>query len=166
MRIALTGDTRTALIAQLQVAYANHTTRLVRRSHPLRALAEGKAVDDVAQFFALGEQTIRDWRHAFIGRGMDSLGDRPRPGRPPKRTTHPRQELQDLSLVGPEAAGSSGACWTAGMIADLITVRFCVDNAPRYVGHLLGRRGFSYQLGRLGPRLESGRDERGRQSAR
>ena len=60
MRIALTGDTRKALIAQLQVAYASHTIRVVRRVHARLLLAEGEALTDGAQFFALGEQTIRD----------------------------------------------------------------------------------------------------------
>jgi len=149
MRIALTGDTRKALIAHLQLAYTTHTTRLVRRIHALLALAEGKAVEEVARFFGLGEQTMRDWLHGFIGRGMASLVYRAREGRPPKLTAAQRADLKGLVLAGPEAAGYSSACWTSGMIADLITVRFGVDYAPRYVCHLLGLLGLSYQRGRF-----------------
>lgn len=149
MRIALTGDTRKALVACLQQAYATHTTRLVRRIHALLALADGKSVAEVAELFALGEQTIRDWLHAFIGRGMASLVYRPREGRPPKLTTAQRADLKGMILAGPETAGYSSACWTSGMIAELIKVRFGVDYTPRYVCHLLGVLGLSYQRGRF-----------------
>jgi transposase len=86
IRIALGGETRKALVQRLQQAYATHPTRLVRRIHVLLALAEGKSVDEVAQLFAVGEQTIRDWRHAFVLAGVDSLFYRPQCGRPAKLT--------------------------------------------------------------------------------
>jgi transposase len=149
IRIALTGETRKALITHLQEAYASPTIGVVRGVHALLALAEGKALDEVAQFFAVGEQTIGDWLHAFIGRGLDSFGARPRPGRPPKLTAPQRQELKGVVLAGPEAAGYSSARWTSGMIADLITGRFQVDDAPRSVCHLLGLLGLSFQRGRF-----------------
>ena len=100
-------------------AYATHTPRLVRRIHVLQSLAEGRSVD------------------------------RPHPGRPPKLTAAKRQELKDLILAGPDAAGFSSACWTAGIIADLITRRLPVEYAPRYVCHFLGKLGFSIQKGRF-----------------
>lgn len=149
IRIALSNDSRKALVARLQQAYATHTTRLVRRVQALLALTEGKSVDEVARLFAVGEQTVRDWLHAFVLSGVDSLFERPRTGRPPKLTARQRQDLKEVILVGPEAAGYSSACWTSGMIADLIKLRFRVDYAPRYVCHLLGSLGLSFQRGRF-----------------
>jgi transposase len=149
IKIALTGATRKTLIARLQDAYASHTTRLVRRIHALIALADGTAVSEIACLLAVGEQTIRDWLHAFLVRGVASLVYRPREGRPPKLTAAQRAELTGVVLAGPEAAGYSSACWTSGMIADLITHRFGVDYAPRYVCYLLGRLGLSFQRGRF-----------------
>jgi transposase len=149
IRIALARETRKALIARLQDAYASHTTRLVRRIHALLALADGTSVDEIAQLLAVGEQTIRDWLHGFIGRGLASLLYRPREGRPPKLTAAQRADLKEVVLAGPEAAGYSSACWTSGLITELIKVRFGVDYAPRYVCYLLGRLGLSYQRGRF-----------------
>ena len=149
IRMTLVGETRKAMIQRLQQAYANQTTRLIRRIHALLTLAEGKMLDDVAEMFGIGEQTVRDWQHAFIAEGVASLFYQPRTGRPAKLTASQRQELKDLVLTGPEAAGYSSGCWTSGMIADLIKLRFRVDYAPRYVCHLLGLLGLSFQRGRF-----------------
>jgi transposase len=70
-------------------------------------------------------------------------------GRPPKLTAGQRQELREILVAGPEDAGYTSACWTAGMIADLIRLRFKVDDAPRDVCHLLDALGFSYQKGKF-----------------
>jgi transposase len=147
--MTLESETRKALIQRLHQAYANHTTRLVRRIHALLALAEGKMLDEVAEMFGIGEQTVRDWQHALIGEGVASLFYRPRAGRPAKLTVNQRKELKELVLTGPEVAGYSSGCWTSGMIADLIKLRFRVDYAPRYVCHLLGLLGLSFQRGRF-----------------
>jgi transposase len=149
VRIALTDETRKAVAARLQQAYGNHATRLVRRIHALLGLAEGQSVFEVSQLLGIGEQTVRDWLHAFVLYGAGSLFYRPRPGRPPKLTDAQRRELRQLLVDGPEAAGYASACWTAGMIADLIRLRFKIDYAPRYVCHLLDRLGFSYQKGKF-----------------
>lgn len=149
VRIALTGGSRKALVARLQQAYDNHATRLIRRIHALLGLADGKSVWEMAQLLGVGEQTVRDWLHAFVLGGTDSLFYRPRSGRPPKLTATQRQELRQLVVDGPDAAGYSSACWTAGMIADLIHLRFKVDYAARYVCRLLDQLGFSYQKGKF-----------------
>jgi transposase len=149
MRMTLLGETRKALIQRLQQAYVSQTTRLIRRIHALLALADGKTLDEVAATLDLGEQTVRDWVHAFLVQGVASLFYHPRAGRPAKLTTSQRQELKGLVLAGPEAAGYSSGCWTSGMIADLIQLRFRVAYAPRYICHLLGLLGLSFQRGRL-----------------
>lgn len=149
MRIAFCPQTRKALIARLHDAYASHTSRLARRIHALIALADGTAVDVVAHELAVGEQTIRDWLHAFLLRGAASLVYCRRKGRPPKLSTAQRAALKSVVLAGPEAAGYSSACWTSGMITDLIQRQFGVDYAPRYVCFLLGRLGLSFQRGRF-----------------
>ena len=149
VRMTLIGATRKALIQRLQQAYASHATRLVRRIHALLGLADGKRIDEVAALLGLGEQTVRDWMHAFLVQGVDSVFYHRRAGRPAKLTRSQRQELKELVLAGPETAGYSSACGTSGMIADLIHLRFRVAYAPRYICHLLGLLGLSFQRGRF-----------------
>src|SRR5438270_3111623 len=147
VRIALSGETRKALVGRLQQAYATHATRLIRRIHALLWLGDGKSVWEIGQALGVGEQTVRDWLHAFVLNGGASLFYRPRPGRPAKLTRAQRHELRQLLVDGPEAAGYTSACWTAGMNADLIQRHFQEDYALRYVCHLLDLLGFSYQEG-------------------
>jgi transposase len=88
-RIARTGATRKALSQRLQQAYANQASRLIRRIHALLWLGEGKSVFEIAQLLGMGEQTVRDWLHAFVVNGAASLFSRARGGRPPKRRVTP-----------------------------------------------------------------------------
>ena len=145
IRIALSAQMRKGLSSRLQQAYAASATRLVRKVHALLWLADGKSVGEVARTLDLGEQTVRDWLHAFILQGLASLYYRLPRGRPPKLTESQRKELKQLVLEGPEASGYTSACWTAAMIADLIQLRFQVSYHPGYVCHLLSSLGLSYQ---------------------
>ena len=145
VRIALSGETRKSLASRLQQAYAAHSTRLVRRIHALLWLGDGKSVGEIARTLDVGEQTIRDWLHAFLLQGLESLYYRATSGRPAKLTPSQRKELRELVLAGPLASGYESACWTATMISDLIHLRFKVSYHPHYVCQLLSTLGLSYQ---------------------
>jgi transposase len=149
VRIVLGGATRKALVGRLQQAYANHMARVIRLTHALVGPADGKSVWEMAQLLGAGEQTVRDWLHAFVLDGVASLVYRPRRGRPAKLTSAQRQELRQLLVDGPEAAGDSRTCWMARMIVDLIHLRCHVDYAARDVCHLPDQLGFSYQKGKF-----------------
>jgi transposase len=151
VRIALSGQTRKGLSARLQQAYAAHATRLVRKVHALLWLVEGKSVGETARTLDLGEQTVRDWLHAFVLEGLASLHYRSPSGRPPKLTESQRRELRQLVLEGPEASGYQSACWSAAMISDLIQLRFKVSYHPGYVCQLLSTLGLSYQRAKFTP---------------
>jgi transposase len=150
IRIALSAQIRKSLASRLQQAYAASATRLVRRIHALLWLVDGKSIGEVARTLDLGEQTIRDWLHAFILQGLASLYYRSPRGRPAKLTPAQRAELRTLVLEGPEACGYTSACWTSSMIADLIALRFKVSYHPGYVAHLLSALGLSYQRAKFG----------------
>jgi transposase len=143
MRIALTGAPRKMLVGRLQQAYAAHASRLTRRIHALLWLAEGTTIAEVATVLGVGDQTGRDWLHAFVQRGAASLAYQSPPGRRPKRSKSQREELLHCVLAGPEAAGYPTACWTAVLIAELIQTRFQVSDHPRYIPHLLDHLGLS-----------------------
>jgi transposase len=145
VRITLSGETRQALVGRLQQADATHAPRLIRRIHALLWLGDGKSVWEIGHVFGIGEQTVRDWLHAFVLRGVTSLVYRLRGGRPAKLTRAQRAELRQCLINGPEPADYQSACWTAGIVADLIHRRFQVTYAPRDVCHLLDALGLSYQ---------------------
>ena len=149
IRIRLTNSTRKSLVERLQQAYDRGQLRLVKRIHALLDVFDGESVAEVSALLHLGEQTVRDYVHAFIGKGLDSLVYKKPSGCPPKLTKTQRKELAALITAGPEAAGYVSGCWTANMLQDLILCRFGVAYHPHYVCVLLKQLGFSFQKARF-----------------
>ena len=145
----LSSFTRKQLYRRLQQAYGHGDLRVVRRIHTLLALADDLSVREVAERLSRGEQTVRDYRKAFLLKGLASLGYKRPPGRPSKLTKSQRRELTDLIKGGPPAAGYTSGCWNTPMIQDLIASRFGVSYHPHYLATLLGNLGFSYQKARF-----------------
>jgi transposase len=74
--------TRTQLYRRLQQAYGQGDLRVARRIQALLALADGLSVHEIALRLGLGDQTVRDYRHAFLWKGLSSLRYKRSPGRP------------------------------------------------------------------------------------
>jgi transposase len=145
----LSSFTRKQRYRRLQQAYGHGDLRVVRRIHALLALADNLSVREVAERLSLGEQTVRDYRKAFLLKGVASLGYKRPPGRPSKLTKSQRRELTDLIKGGPQAAGYTSGCWNTPMIQDRIERRFGVSYHPHSLAPLLGNLGFAYQKARF-----------------
>jgi transposase len=145
----LNSFTRKQLYRRLQQAYAHGSLKLVKRIHAVLALAQDLSVREVAEMLALGEQTVRDYRHAFLLKGVASLGYKRPPGRPSTLTKTPRKELAALIKARPQASGYPSGCWHTPMIQDLIARRFGVTYHPHSLATLLGNLGFSSPKARL-----------------
>jgi transposase len=145
----LSSFTRKQLYRRLQQAYSRGDLRVVRRIQALLALADNQSVQEVAAMLNLGQQTIRDYRNAFLLKGVSSLRYTRPPGRPSKLTPSQRRELAKVLKAGPQAAGYTSGCWNTPMIQDLIQSRFGVASHPHYLATLLHNLGFSYQKARF-----------------
>lgn len=145
----LSSFTRKQLYCRLQQAYGQGALRVVRRIHALLALAQSQGVEEVAEMLNLGQQTIRDYRNAFLLKGVSSLVYKRPSGRPSKLTKTQRRELADLIKAGPQAAGYTAGGWNTPMIQDLIQERFGVSYHPHYLATLLHNLGFSSQKARF-----------------
>ena len=119
--------------------------RLLRRIAAIRQWIAGVSVQTIADMFGLAEQTIRNWRTAFMLRRVESLNYKKPPGRPAKLSQKQRKELKQIVEAGPQEAGYASACWTSLMIQEVISKRFQVTYDRHYVCELLGTLGFSYQ---------------------
>ena len=144
-RITLSKTTTKQLAEIEQRARRGGNYRLLRRLAGLRQLVEGARVQFVATTFGLAEQTIRNWRNAFISRGIASLHYKKPPGRPAKLSKSQRRELKQIIEAGPQEAGYASACWTSLMIQELIAKHFHIIYNRHYVCELLGQLGLSYQ---------------------
>jgi len=145
----LSSFTRKQLYRQLQQAYGRGDLRVVRRIQALLALANNQSVQEIAEMLNLGQQTIRDYRHAFLLKGISSLAYTRPPGRPSKLTPSQRRELAALIKAGPQTAGYPSGCWNTPMLQALIQRRFGVSYHPHSLATLLHNLGFSYQKARF-----------------
>ena len=145
----LSSFTRKQLYRRLQQAYGSGDLRVVRRIQALLALADNHSVQDVAEMLNLGQQTIRDYRNAFLLKGVWSLVYTRPPGRPRTFTPSPRRELANVITAGPQAAGYPAGCWHTPRLPDLIQSRFGVAYHPQYLATLLHHLGFSSQKARV-----------------
>ncbi len=145
----LSAFTRKQLYRRLQQAYASGSLQLVKRIHALLALAQGQSVSDVAEMRARGAQTVRDYRHQYLCKGMASLVDKAPPGRPSKLTKTQRQQLAEWIKASPQDVGYTSGCWNTPMIQDLIQRHFGVAYHPHSIATLLKNMGFSYQKARF-----------------
>src|SRR5215510_4079006 len=147
--LQLSSFTRKQLYRRLQQAYASGSLKLVKRIHALLALAQGQSVSNVAEMLSLGEQTVRDYRHQYLFKGMASLVYKAPAGRPSKLTKTQRQQLSEWIKARPQDAGYTSGCWNTPMIQDLIQRHFGVAYHPHYIATLLKNMGFSYQKARF-----------------
>ena len=71
-----------ATLSPASASYGSGDLRVVRRIQALLALADNQSVQEVAEMLNLGQQTIRDYRNAFLLKGVSSLVYTRPPGRP------------------------------------------------------------------------------------
>jgi len=97
--------TRKQLSRRLQQAYGCGDLRVVRRIQALLALADNQSVQEIAEMLKLGQPTIRDYRNAFLLKGISSLVYTRPSGRPRQLTPSQRRALAHLIKAGPPTAG-------------------------------------------------------------
>jgi transposase len=68
-------------------------------------LADTHSVEEVADMLKLGQQTICDYRHTFLRKGVSSLNSQRLSGRPSKLTKAQQRALAGLIKTGSQAAG-------------------------------------------------------------
>jgi transposase len=149
LRIRFETTTRKQIVKQLQKAYRSGHLRLIKRIHVLLAIEEGATVAEVAEMFGFSGQAVRNYIHAFLHRGVESLSYKRPPGRPAKLSKSQRRELAAWIEAGPEAADYDCGCWNTALIQELIESRFGVAYSPHYVAELLKNMNFSYQKARF-----------------
>lgn len=100
----------------------------------------------IARSLGVDDQTVRQWRRAFVARGRDGLRSRKHPGRPPRLTDEHKGKLAELLLQTPAECGFADRhLWTQQLIAELILREFGVSYHHDHVGVILHDIGFTHQ---------------------
>jgi transposase len=99
----------------------------------------------VADRFGVNLSSVKRWKRAWLDGGVEALSAKPHPGGASKLTERQRDELVDLVVAGPLAAGFNTDLWTCERIAALIRQRFDVAYHRGHLARMLHGLGFSPQ---------------------
>ena len=117
----------------------------VRRRLAGRLLEQGRGIREVARLVNASSSSVERWKAALDQGGPSALDAKPHPGRTPLLTPARKEELVDILLEGPLAAGYATDLWTLRRVADTISRRFGVSYHPGHVWYLLRDLGWSPQ---------------------
>jgi transposase len=116
-----------------------------KRAVCLLLSADGASNQLIAQATGLAANTLTRIRHRWNERGLASLKDAPRSGRPPKVNRAYRQELKDALHRGPLAYGYVFTTWSMARLNTHLQrvtgVRICDD----WLRQLAHAEGFVYR---------------------
>jgi transposase len=133
--------------------------RVSQRAHMVLLSARDYTVEQIAEIFGVGEDVVRKWLRRYQREGPTGLDDRPRPGRPPRDRL--ARHIVDAQASNPP--GNNGlvqACWTAGLLAAFLAVRFRLALSPASVRRYLHRAGWRWARPRLAPATHAPRGQR------
>jgi transposase len=124
--------------------------RVSQRAHMVLLSARGYSPPQIADIFAVGEDTVRHWLQQFLRAGPAGLADRPRPGRPPKDRLA-RQIVDAQASNAPVNSGLLQTCWSVGLLAAFLAARFRLFLSASSVRRVLKQAGWRWARPRLAP---------------
>lgn len=116
-----------------------------RRVRAGRMLLKGKTPVQVAAAVGAPRQTVYRWLDVLNDGGIDALRVINKGGRPAQLDGAQYDELRQVLLDGPQAAGFDTDLWTLKRVREVIRRRFGVQFSEVHVWRLLGKLGFSSQ---------------------
>ena len=94
--------------------------RVFRRAQAVRDVVKGQRLQTVSEALSFTYSALRKWVHRFAAQGIHGLGDRPRPGRPPKVTCALEKQLNRLVEQDPLEHGSISSQWSCRELATVL----------------------------------------------
>jgi transposase len=116
-----------------------------RRVRAARLLLRGEAPARVAVKVGAPRQTVYRWLDVLRAEGIDALRVTNKGGRPAQLDDEQHEQLRQILLAGPQAAGFGTDLWTLKRVRETIKRRFGVQYSEVHVWRLLGKLGFSSQ---------------------
>jgi transposase len=116
-----------------------------RRRRAAECFHAGESLRTVADRFGVDTSSVKRWKRAWREGGVNALSAKPHPGGVSKLTVEQRDELVDLVVAGPLAAGFKTDLWTCERIASVIRCRFGVAYHRGHLARMLHELGFSPQ---------------------
>lgn len=108
----------------------------------LLLLLRGWKSTAISRLFGTSRQAVVDWIRKANKRGLDSVIDEPRPGRPPRMSAASQRKLADALTKSPEEFGLRRTRWDGVVVVEFLRKVCNVELKPRQARNWLKRLGF------------------------
>jgi len=116
-----------------------------RRRRAAEFFQERKSLREIARLLGVSLTSVKRWKRAWKTGDVDALAAKPHPGGPAKLSAEQKQELVEILLDGPVAAGYRTELWTCARVAQVVRKQFRVRYHPGHVSRILHDLGFGPQ---------------------
>ena len=123
----------------------NRDARVVRRAQVVQLSARGKPPSEIADILDRSWSGVRKIINRFNAEGFASLADKPRVGRPRKRTERYVALLKETVQVNPRELGYPFSCWTLERLREHLARQTKIVLSPPHLSRLLSENGIVYR---------------------
>ena len=136
--------------AELERVSRQAVGKVALRAHMVLMSDNGYPVPFIAVIHGCGCDVVRTWLHRYENEGVAGLDDEPRSGRPCKDPlAHHIVDTQASN--SPECSGLVQSCWTVGLLAVFLAVRFRLSLSCSTVRRYLKAEGWRWARPRYAP---------------
>jgi transposase len=128
-----------------QLVRTNRDARVVRRAQVIRLSARGKTPSEIADILDRSWSGVRKTINRFNTEGFASLADKPRVGRPRKRTDRYVALLKEAVQANPRDLGYPFSCWTLDRLREHLARQTRIVLSPPHLSRLLSENGIVYR---------------------
>ena len=124
---------------------SNGDARIVRRSQMIRLSAQGQTAGQIAALWAITGQAVRQTIQRFNAEGVAGLADKPRKGRPPKKTDRYIALLKEAVRSNPRDLGYPFSAWTLERLREHLARKTRILLSPHYLSQVMAENDIVYR---------------------
>ena len=138
----LTADEGKALSRLIR---SERDARIVRRAQMIRLSAEGITAPKIAALWDVNDQTVRRTIQRFEVEGLAGLRDKPRKGRPAKKTDRYVALLKEAVQRSPRDLGYPFSSWTLERLREHLALQTGIQLHPNSLSRIMGENDIVYR---------------------
>ena len=128
-----------------RLIHSNGDARIVRRAQMIRLSAEGKIASQIAALWDVTGEAVRRTIHRFNAEGIAGLADKPRQGRPPKKTDRYVALLKEVVETNPRDLGYPFSSWTLERLREHLARQTHIVLSPAYLSQVMADNDIVYR---------------------
>jgi len=119
--------------------------RVVRRAQMIRLSADGMTAPGIASLWDVNDQTVRRVIQRFEAEGLAGLRDKPRKGRPSKKTPQYVALLKEAVQTSPRDLGYPFSSWTLERLREHLASKTDILLHPNYLSRVMADNDIVYR---------------------